>query len=198
MRSNDPRRRLFNFICQLKREEIDRERWQAYRAVQPGLAKADRLIQQILDDLETSRLQADADSQEKEEKRQKKILRHQRIRHYAYKHVNDYMHARAKELWGKYLENEDFRNRINDYAYNQVKELWGKYHEGENFEDFIEESIERILAALGRACEGLKGTEVSETTGSPIADHPVNASWNSQGKYRFYRGDGSPLHTEAA
>lgn len=171
MRSYDPNRRLRNLIYQRREDEIASVRRQAGLACRASQAK----VEWIVKDLERQRLQDDLDSQKKEEEKQKRILQHQRLRRYVRKHVNDYVHEHVHDY---------VHERVNDYVHERVNEIWDKYQTDEEFRERVNESIKRSLAALGRAYASLKGTAVSETTESPIADHPVNVSWNSEGKYR--------------
>ena len=160
MRSYDPNRRLRNLIYQRMEDEIALVRRQADSAGQASQAK----VEWILKDLERQRLQADLDSQKKEEEKQKRILKHQRLRRYVREHFNDYVHEHVHDY---------VHERINDYVHERVNEMWDKYQTDEEFRERVNESIKRSLAALGRAYASLKGTAVSETTGSPMGADPL-------------------------
>jgi len=162
MRSNDPNRRLRNLIYQIMEGEIASVRRQALLDAQAGQAK----VEWILEGLKRQRLQANLDFQKKEEEKREKVLKHQRFRRSVYDHVSDYVYE-----------------HLNDYVHEQLNELWDRYQTDEEFRERIHENIKRGREALGRAYASFKGTAVAETTGSPIADHPVNVSWNNEGKY---------------
>ena len=162
MRSNDPNRRIRNLIYQRMEDEISSARRQARLDSQAGQAK----VEWILADLEKQRLQANLDSQTKKEEKREKTLKHQRFRRSVYNHVSDYVYE-----------------QLNDYVHEQLNELWDRYQTDKEFRERVHESIKRGREALGRAYASFKGTTVTETTGSPIADHPVNVSWNNEGKY---------------